>query len=41
VRVATELKLSRTYVVHDIQRPLRALVARRFLELAARTKLNL
>jgi len=36
VRVANELKLSRSYVVHDIQRPARALVARRFLELASR-----
>jgi len=39
VRVANELKLSRSYVVHDIQRPARALVARRFLELASRVEL--
>jgi hypothetical protein len=38
VRVATELKLSRSYVVHDIQRPARALVAKRFLELASRVE---
>jgi hypothetical protein len=38
VRVASELKLSRSYVVHDIQRPARALVAKRFLELASRVE---
>lgn len=38
VRVANELKLSRSYVVHDIQRPARALVAKRFLELASRVE---
>jgi len=38
VRVAHELKLSRSYVVHDIQRPARALVAKRFLELASRVE---
>jgi hypothetical protein len=38
VRVASELKLSRSYVVHDIQPTARALVARRFLELASRVE---
>jgi hypothetical protein len=38
VRVASELKLSRSYVVHDIQRPARALVAKRFLDLASRVE---
>jgi len=38
VRVANELKLSRSYVVHDIQPTARALVAKRFLELASRVE---
>jgi hypothetical protein len=38
VRVATELKLSRSYVVHDVQPTARALVAKRFLELASRVE---
>jgi hypothetical protein len=38
VRVANELKLSRSYVVHDIQPTARALVAKRFLELGSRVE---
>jgi hypothetical protein len=38
VRVALELKLSRSYVVHHVQRRALDLVAQRFLELAWRVE---
>jgi hypothetical protein len=38
VRVATELKLSRSYIVHTVQRRALDLVAKRFLDLAWRAE---
>jgi hypothetical protein len=40
VRVAESLRLTRTHVAHQIQKPALELVARRFLDLAWRTQLS-